>query len=382
MHLGFITSEYPHPRIGRAAGIATSLKNLVTALVSKGVTVTLFVYHEKEDAIFEEDGIRFHLIKNRSYPFIGWYRYRKFLESYVNNYIKLDAIDAIEAPDWTGITAFMKLDAPLVIRFHGSDTYFCHIEGRPQKWKNKFFEKQAVKRATAFIAPTTYAGKVSAQLLDIPESKVTTIHYGLNLADFRNENPQEFSKFRLLNIGTVIRKKGVFQLAEMFSRLVEIEPRAELVLIGSDSGDLQTASASTWKVLQGHFSEEAQQRVKYLGKVPYAEVMQHIKEAHLCVFPSLAETLGMVTIESMALNKAVINTNFGWAEELIDHGVNGFKIDPHDTDAYVDIIKDLFTSEQRIIEIGMAARRKIEEVFDMNKIVQTNIEFYEQLTKR
>ena len=29
--------------------------------------------------------------------------------------------------------------------------------------------------------------------------------------------------------------------------------------------------------------------------------MHHIKDAHVCVFPSFAETLGMVTIESMAL---------------------------------------------------------------------------------
>jgi glycosyltransferase involved in cell wall biosynthesis len=31
-------------------------------------------------------------------------------------------------------------------------------------------------------------------------------------------------------------------------------------------------------------------------------------------FPSYAETLGMVTIESMALQKPVVNTNIGWAQ--------------------------------------------------------------------
>ena len=41
----------------------------------------------------------------------------------------------IEAPDWTGITAFMRLKAPLVIRFHGSDTYFCHLEKTASKNK-------------------------------------------------------------------------------------------------------------------------------------------------------------------------------------------------------------------------------------------------------
>ncbi len=382
MHLGFVTSEYPHLRISRAAGIATSLKNLVDALVRRGVEVSIFVYHEKEDVVFTEDGIRFHLLKKRHYPILGWYRYRKHIAAYVNKFVRSDGIDAIEAPDWTGITAFMKLDAPLVIRFHGSDTYFCYLDGRVQKWKNKFFEKQAVKRAVAFIAPTTFAGQESAKLFGLPKDKVTTIHYGLNLADFRNEDPSEFTKYRLLNIGTIIRKKGVFQLAEMFSKLVAVEPRAELILIGSDSGDMKTGSESTWEVLQPHFSDEAKKRVKYVGKIPYGEVKQHIREAHVCVFPSLAETLGMVTIESMALQKVVVNTNYGWAEELIDHGVNGYKADPNDTDAYVKIITDLFSSEQKTLEIGKAARTKIEKVFDMEKIVQTNIEFYEQIISR
>jgi hypothetical protein len=65
-----------------------------------------------------------------------WYQYRKFLQQYLNRVIAADKIDLIEAPDWTGITAFMKINAPLVVRFHGSDAYFCHLEHRKQKMKN------------------------------------------------------------------------------------------------------------------------------------------------------------------------------------------------------------------------------------------------------
>jgi glycosyltransferase involved in cell wall biosynthesis len=42
-----------------------------------------------------------------------------------------------------------------------------------------------------------------------------------------------------------------------------------------------------------------------------------MKQAQVCIFPSFAETLGMVTIESMALQKPVVNTSIGWAPELI-----------------------------------------------------------------
>ena len=73
MHLGFITPEFPHPRLGKVGGLGTSIKNLVHVLVKEGVTVSLFIYQQQEDAFFEEDGIRFHLLKMRNYSFMGWF---------------------------------------------------------------------------------------------------------------------------------------------------------------------------------------------------------------------------------------------------------------------------------------------------------------------
>jgi len=125
MHIGYITSEYPHPKVSHAAGIATSIKNLALALVEKGVKVTVFVYHQKEDAIIEDQGVAIHLISKKSYKVSTWFFYRMQLQKYINTIVKKNNIDLIEAPDWTGITAFMRLKAPLVIRFHGSDAYFC-----------------------------------------------------------------------------------------------------------------------------------------------------------------------------------------------------------------------------------------------------------------
>ena len=133
MHLSFLTSEYPHPRVNRAAGIGTSIKNLAEGLVRQKVKVSIFIYGQDEDVVFEENGITFHLIKHKKYKFLGWYLYRKHLAKYINKVIVEDRIDAVEAADWTGITAFMKLKAPLVIRLHGTDAYFCNLEARPQK---------------------------------------------------------------------------------------------------------------------------------------------------------------------------------------------------------------------------------------------------------
>ncbi len=377
MHIAYITPEYPHPELGNSGGMGTSIKNLVTALHKIGHKISLFIYDQKRTDTFIEDGITFHLIAKKHYRLGGFYFYRKHIEQYINKHS--GDIDIIEAPDWTGITAFMKLKKPLVIRFHGSDTYFCHIEGRPQKWKNAFLEKQAVKKATAFIAPTQFAGIKSVELLNLKSSHLKTLSHGLNLEDFNNSSPEEFTSKRLLNIGTLIRKKGVFQLVEIFNKIIIAHPTAKLYFIGADSYDVQTGSASTWQLMQERMSPAAREAITYLGKVPYDQVKEEIQRAHICVFPSLAETLGMVTIESMALQKVVVNTNIGWAQDLIEHGKDGFMHHPDDIDAYVDTISTVFEIDALRIKITEAARETIEERFDINHIAQENISFYKKV---
>jgi glycosyltransferase involved in cell wall biosynthesis len=379
MKIGFITSEYPHPKVKHAAGIATSVKNLAVALVKKGVEVTVFVYDQKESGIVHDEGLEIHLIKTERYKFSTWYFYRKHIQKYVNKVVEAKGIDILEAADWTGITAFMKFRVPLVIRFHGSDAYFCKLDGRKQKFKNFMFEKLALKKASAYVAPTTYAGLETQKIFGLKQSKIKTIHYGLQLENFENGSPNVFNRNTILYIGTIIRKKGVLELAEIFNKIIEKNPATQLILIGGDSSDIKTGEASTYKLMIQIFSEEAKKHVNYLGKIPYQEVKEHIKRAHVCAYPSFAETLGMVTIESMAMQKAVVNTSIGWAKELIDDGVNGYLVHPTKIDAYANQIINLLNDEALCSQIGKAARLKVESLFDINKNADINIEYYKSV---
>ena len=381
MNIGFITSEYPHPKVKHAAGIGTSIKNLALTLVKKGVGVTVFVYHQNEDSVFDDEGVEIHLIKTKSYKFLTWYFYRKHIQNHVNKTVAINRIAVLEAPDWTGITAFMRFNVPLVIRFHGSDAYFCKLEKRQQKFKNFLFEKRALKGALAYIAPTTFAGEETRKIFGLKNNKIKTIHYGLQLENFVNNAPNKYNRNTLLYIGTIIRKKGVFELAEIFNKVVKSNPEAKLILIGNDSPDIKTGEPSTYKLVKQIFSDEAQKNVNYLGKIPYLEVQEHIKNAHVCVFPSFAETLGMVTIESMALQKPVVNTSIGWAQELIDDGQDGFLVHPSEIELYASRIVELLNDDVLCLKLGKAARNKVENRFDIDKIADMNIAYFNSILK-
>ncbi len=379
MHIAFLTPEYPHEKVFHAAGIGTSIKNLAQALVMKGgVSVSVFVYSQNEDLIIEEDNIKLHLIKRKHYSFFTWFFYRKHVQNYLNRFIKSDGIDLIEAPDWTGITAFMNLKAPLIVRFHGSDAYFCHLENRKQKLKNYWFEKMGIMKAKAFIAPTDFAGRLTAKLFSIQNKKVKVIHNGIPLSDFNNTNPDDFESGLLIYIGTLIRKKGVLEFPGIMSTLLKINPNARLILIGADSFDIQTQSRSTWELLQSKMDDNLKDKISYLGKVPYSEIKKYIQKANVCVFPTFAETQGMVTIESMAMQKAVVNSNIGWAKDLIIDGESGFLVHPENHAIYSERIAQLLENKDLVLEIGNNARKRAEAIFDIDKIVLKNIDFYKQ----
>lgn len=382
MQIAFLTPEYSHPNITQAAGIGTSIKNLATSLYNSGNDIAIFIYNQPVQEIIDDNGIKIYRIKKIKYKFLGWYLYRKHIEKFCNQIIKQENIEIIEAVDWTGITAFMHFEIPLVIRFHGSDTYFCHLENRRQKLKNFWFEKLAINSAQAFIAPTTFAGEVSKRLFKIIEKEIRTIYNGVDLKEFENKEPEEFEKNTILYIGTLIRKKGVLELPEIFKKVRDVIPEAKLVLIGADSFDIKTNSTSTWQLIKNQFTLEELKKVTYLGKIPYEEINNYIRKAHVCVFPTFAETFGMVTVESMAMQKVVVNSNIGWSQELIVDQESGFLVHPENHNLYSERIIQLLQNDLLSLEMGKRARERVEAKFDMQKLANENIDFYQKIINK
>ncbi len=376
LHVAYIVSHYPHNAFGDDGGIGTSVFTLAEKLKEFNVQVSVFVYGQKEEFVIEEKNVTIYSLTNRNGKFFNFYWNRKKIQKFINAIIIKKKIDIIEAPDWTGITAFMHFKIPLVIRFHGSDAYFCYLENRKQKLKNFWFEKLAINKADAFIAPTKFAGEVSKKLFKIKRKEIKTIHNGLNLDNFDNKEPEKFEKNVILYIGALIRKKGVLELPGIFNKVRNDFSDAKLILVGGDAPDLKTKTKSTWNLMKTMFTKDDLKNVNYLGKIPYGEIQNYIKQANVCVFPAYAETFGMVTTEAMAMKKAVVNSNIGWAQELIIDEESGYLVHPSNHDEYADRILNLFKANDLSLEIGKNARQRVENNFDINKLAKENIAFY------
>ncbi len=379
MHLAFLTPEYPHPKSNPAAGIGTSIKNMITALAEKGIKVTVFIYGQSTNENFTEGGINFHLIKQRNYKFLGWYLHRKFLQNYLNKAIVKDKIDAIEAPDWTGITAFMKLKCPLVIRFHGSDAYFCHLENRPQRKKNFWFEKKALAGADHLLSVSEFTAVKTATLFGL-KKKIEHIPNSVDVGYFCPRN-RAVEPNTILYFGSIIRKKGVLELADTFNLIVAKKPEARLLFAGKDVED-HTTGRSTKQLIIDKLSPAATKNTTWLDVLPYEKVLAQIATANIVVLPSFAEALPMTWLEAMAMEKALVTSDIGWAKEVMIDGLTGFTEDPKDHNLYTERIFQLLMNPALAKKMGKAAREQVVAKFSSEVVVRRNIEFYEGIVAR
>jgi glycosyltransferase involved in cell wall biosynthesis len=374
--IAFLTPEYPHPKTGNSGGIGTSIKMLSNALISKGINVSVLVYGQQTDALFYDNSIAIYQIKNLKLKGFSRILTQIKISKLINTLYKENKIDVVEAADWTGITSFIQpKKCPIVIRLHGSDTYFCELEKRPVKFLNKFHEKRALANANKIISVSQFTANQTNQIFKINKD-IKIINNGVNTTLFKNDDLLGSNEQIILYFGTLIRKKGVFELVEIFNKVYKINSDAKLMLIGKDSGDIVTKSKSTWELMKPLFSNEAKNNVSYLGKVSYDVMNEYINKSTICIFPSFAEALPVSWLEAMAMKKAIVASSIGWGKEIIEDGKNGFLVDPKDHELYAEKIILLLADLNLRINIENEARKRVENYFDINAIANQNIDFY------
>lgn len=380
MKISFLTPEYPHSTTGSSGGIGTSIKNLADALVSLGHQVIILVYNQSCDNSFYDDGIKIIQIKNIKFKGLSWFFTRKKIEKRINLLHLKNEIEVVESPDWTGITSYIKpKKCPVIIKLHGSDTYFCHLDNRPVKWWNKFHEKRALGNANGYISVSNYTAQITNKIFK-SNYKFEIIHNGINSDYFDGEDDRIKSKNRLiLYFGTLIRKKGALEIPFIFNKVIDTIPDAELLLVGKDSNDVITGNSSTWEMMKPLFSSKSSKNVNYLGIVPHSEMKSILKKASVCIFPTFAEAFPVSWLEAMAMEKPIVASNIGWGKEVLQDQKEGFLVHPTNHKVFAERISKIIENPELQKSLGTNAKKRIVTDFEIKKIAMQNLDYYQKI---
>jgi alpha-maltose-1-phosphate synthase len=125
------------------------------------------------------------------------------------------------------------------------------------------------------------------------------------------------------------------------------------------------------------------------GMLPKAEVIQILTASTVFVCPSIYEPMGIVNLEAMACQTAVVATATGGIPEVVADGSTGILVPidqaadgtPHDPDRFVaDLaaaINGLVADPQRAAEMGRAGRARAVEHFSWTAAASKTLAIYE-----
>ena len=105
-----------------------------------------------------------------------------------------------------------------------------------------------------------------------------------------------------------------------------------------------------------------------------------ISTAAIVTLPSYyGEGLPKILIEAAACGRAVVTTDHPGCRDAIQEGETGLLVPVKDANALACAIKLLLDNPQRCADMGRAGRKRAEEIFDLNMVVEKHIEIYEEL---
>lgn len=373
MHVAFLTTEYPPLPSG---GIGTSIRNLARALVARGDRASVLV--AGAGVAFEDRGVTVRFTGETNVPKVGWLWDARRAQRELNGMIRRDGVDVIEAHDWCGPSAGLRLERPLSVRCHGAATYFAHLLSESVRPSVRWTETLALRQANDCVAVSRFTADLTRRLFRL-RSEVGVIPNGIDLSQFAPAEMEETEPDTILYFGTLARKKGVLDLCRIFSRVVERRPRARLLFVGRDAPDTRTGSRSTLALCQQQLSTPARERVEFLGAQPHDRVQDYVRRAALCVFPSYAEAFPVAWLEAMACAKAVVGYDTGWAREVVRAGESGVLVPTGDTEAFAHTIEELLLDDDARLRLGRAARARVEARFTAERIARRSVERYAQL---
>lgn len=168
---------------------------------------------------------------------------------------------------------------------------------------------------------------------------------------------------RFLFMGRVMKEKGVGELFEAMERLRSEGASCSLDVLGYTEEDFAAA------ITEG----EKAGWLRYHGY--QADVRPFIQNAHCFVLPSYHEGMANTNLECASMARPVITSDIPGCREAVADGESGFLCKPKDADSLYEAMKRFLALEQsQRREMGLAGRKRMEEIFDKRRVVEMTVE--------
>lgn len=246
---------------------------------------------------------------------------------------------------------------------------------RHAAWIKKL-DHWSTKRAKCIVAISDYVRQDLIRIGFEP-NKIKIVHNGTDVAEFdrrastekRKNSAPLGGKFVIGSVGSLTERKGHSFLIDAMPRILERIPNAHLMIVG-----------------EGPVKSELVRMVERLDLVDQVtlagfreNVALFLSEIDLYVHPSIHEPFGISILEAMTARKCVVASNVEGVPEIVLDGLTGVLVPPGDSDVLAETIVSLFQQNDQRLEMGEAGRRRVEEHFTIDRVVDEYQAVYRSL---
>ncbi|MFI7428889.1 glycogen synthase [Micromonospora sp. NPDC049836] len=255
-------------------------------------------------------------------------------------------------------------------------------------------ERTAFEAADAIVAVSAgMARDVLSAYPGIDPDRVRVVYNGIDTAQYAPDPGTDVldrlgidpARPSVVYVGRITRQKG---LPYLLRAARELPADTQLVLLAGapDTPEIATEVEALVAELRANRSG-----VVWIAEMlPKPEVIQVLTHATIFVCPSVYEPMGIVNLEAMACETAVVATATGGIPEVVADGETGLLVPieqaadgsgrPLDPARFVaDLaatINDLLAEPKRAEEFGLAGRRRAVEHFSWDAIAQRTLDVY------
>jgi alpha-maltose-1-phosphate synthase len=262
---------------------------------------------------------------------------------------------------------------------------------------SSFCERVALEGADAIVAVSSEMRRdVLSVYPAIEPERVSVIYNGIDTEEYSPDPGTDVlerygidqARPSVVFVGRITRQKGVTHLLEA---ALEFDPAAQLVLCAGAPDTPEIGAEIAEKVERVRADRGG---VVWLEEMlPKSEVIQLLSHATVFVCPSIYEPLGIVNLEAMACETAVVATRTGGIPEVVEDGVTGLLVpfEPRDDGSREPVdparfaadiaarVNELLGDPERAAELGHAGRKRAIEQFSWRTIAGQTVELYRSL---
>ena len=323
------------PRLG---GIETQGLQFIAKMQQKGYECLVVAQRdspdEKEEEIYQGISIRrfyFHEIVSQ-----GKIKELKSVDDYLSAIVK--ELSIVHLNICVGSCAFVfflfrnLLKLPLIVTLHA-----------PFFYGNKTMDplmKKIFLLAYQICCVSNWVLHEIKRCMPTVERKLRLIYNGLSLPE-KAPNPPPFSPPTLLMLGRFSSEKGFDTAIRAFAFLKHRGSSARLIIGGEGERRFFLESLVDQMKIQD--------AVTFMGKLSRDVVFSIMNESTLVIVPSYSESFGLVALEAMQMERAVIASSVGGLPEVVSDGKTGLLVPPQDVQALYLAIESLLANSSRAL---------------------------------